>query len=69
MEGPLLFYACCQRGSELTIGAIWKGSMTALSILALSLKFKLLCLWTNETCICVMCGGVPSETFNFVRLI
>jgi hypothetical protein len=66
MEGPLLFGACCQRGSELTIGFV-----AALSILASSLKywnFKLLCLWTNETCICVICG-VPSEIFfNVVRL-
>jgi hypothetical protein len=68
MEGPLLFGACCQRGSELTIGATWEGFVAALSILASSLNFKLLCLWTYETCICVMCE-VPSETFKFVRLI
>jgi hypothetical protein len=33
MEGPLLFGACCQRGSELTIGFV-----VALSILVSSLK-------------------------------
>jgi hypothetical protein len=68
MEGPLLFGACCHRGSELTIGATWEGSVAVLSILVSSLNFKLLCLWTCETCICFMCG-VPSETLKFVGFI
>jgi hypothetical protein len=59
------FWRLMPKGSELTIGP-HGGCVLYLSFVALNLE--LLCLRTCETCISVMCGGVPSEIFNLQDL-